>query len=145
MNKKEIIITTVLIALVVIALAFMTKDNSGNSLEVNKSINTASKTKIKENITDNENLSLDIVNWDWHRSGDYIYINGSVKNNSDKSISYYEVLAKFLDDSNSVLDSDYTNDGMSLKPNEQKEFEIMHKFNPSYSDMVLSIENVKYE
>ena len=48
--------------------------------------------------------------WTWRVDGDYIYVDGSVKNISEKTINYFEVGANYLDDSGNVLDSDYTND-----------------------------------
>jgi len=71
--------------------------------------------------------------------GDYIYITGRVKNVSDTNISYFEVKCNFLDDNNQVLDSDYTNDGLTLKPREMREFEIMHKYSSDYKNYKLSI------
>lgn len=75
--------------------------------------------------------------------GDYIYVNGRVKNTSDTNISYFEVRCDFLNDNNQVLDSDYTNDGLTLKSGEMREFEIMHKYSSEYKNYKLSIGDVK--
>jgi hypothetical protein len=75
--------------------------------------------------------------------GDYIYITGRVKNISDTNISYFEVRCDFLDDDKKVLDSDYTNNGLTLKSGEMREFEIMHKYSNKYKNYKLSIGDVK--
>ncbi len=73
----------------------------------------------------------------------YIYITGRVKNISDTDIEYFEVVCKFLDKDGQVLDSDYTNDGLMLKPGEMREFEIMHKYKSEYDSYSLSIGDIK--
>lgn len=75
--------------------------------------------------------------------GDYVYITGRVKNVSDSTISYFEVVVKFLDDNGRVLDSDYTNDSFDLKPGEMRSFEIMSKWNDDYKQYSLSIGDVR--
>lgn len=64
--------------------------------------------------------------WDYHYEGNYIYIEGSVSNNSSKNIDYYEIGVKFLDSNGSVLDTDWTN-GTDLYPGDTQQFELMHK------------------
>ena len=59
-------------------------------------------------------------NFKYTVEGDYSYIRGSVKNTGDKSISYFEVVCKYYDAGGNVLDSEYTNSGMLLEPNEEK-------------------------
>lgn len=75
--------------------------------------------------------------------GDYYYITGRVKNNSNTDINYFEVVCKFLDENDQVLDSDYTNDSLVLKPGEMREFEIMHKYRDEYEKYQLFIGEVK--
>ena len=85
------------------------------------------------------------VNSDWtqKKSGNYIYINGSVTNtSSSKTISYFEVEAKFYDSKGNVIDSDWTNDGADLEPGESRKFEIMHKYDSNVNDIRLSIKDV---
>lgn len=85
------------------------------------------------------------VNSDWtqKKSGNYIYINGSVTNtSSSKTISYFEVEAKFYDSKGNVIDSDWTNDGDELEPGESRNFEIMHKYDSSVDDIRLSVKDV---
>ncbi len=81
--------------------------------------------------------------WETERDGNYIYIRGSVTNvSSSKTISYFEVEAKFYDSKGNVIDSDWTNDGDELEPNETRKFEIMHKYDSSYDDIRLFIKDV---
>ena len=85
------------------------------------------------------------VNSDWtqKKSGNYIYINGSVTNtSSSKIINYFEVEAKFYDSKGNVIDSDWTNDGEKLEPGESRKFEIMHKYDSSVDAIRLSIKDV---
>ena len=86
------------------------------------------------------------VNSDWttDKSGDYIYIRGSVKNIShSKMISYFEVEAKFYDIYGNIIDSDWTNDGRDLAPGETRKFEIMHKCSSDEDNIKLSVTNLK--
>ncbi len=85
---------------------------------------------------------LRIMNWTKHRSGDYIYINGTVRNISSKTIRYFRIDAKFLDSQGNIIDSDYTNDGQELEPNESREFDMMHKYNYRIDDIRLSVSEV---
>ena len=73
---------------------------------------------------------------------DYYYITGRVKNISNKDIDYFEVKCNFLDKNKQVLDSDYVNDNLVLKPGEMREFEIMHKYKDEYEKYQLSIGDV---
>lgn len=76
-------------------------------------------------------------------NGDYIYITGRVKNVSNSNISYFEVRVDFKDSNGNVLNSDYTNDGLTLKPNDMREFEIISKWDNEYNQYSLSIGDVK--
>ncbi len=81
--------------------------------------------------------------WTMDREGDYLYIRGSVTNvSSTKTISYYEVEAKFLDEYGEVIDSDWTNSGDDLEPGESRKFEIMHECGSDEDDVKLSIKDV---
>lgn len=81
--------------------------------------------------------------WNWKIDGNYIYICGSVTNtSSSKTISYFEVEAKFYDNKGNVIDSDWTNDSEDLEPNETRQFEIMHRYNSGYKNIRLSIKEV---
>lgn len=73
----------------------------------------------------------------------YAYVKGRVKNVSDASITYFEVVVDLLDDKGNILHSEYTNDGLELKPNAMREFEIMFKDSDEYEKYRLSIGKVK--
>lgn len=73
----------------------------------------------------------------------YIYITGKVKNVSSDSISYFEIVVDLLDGKNNILHSEYTNDGLELKPNALREFEIVLKSKDEYENYKLSIGKVK--
>ena len=73
----------------------------------------------------------------------YIYINGSVINQGNKTISYYKIIVKYLDKNNNVIHSNYTNSIENLYPGESREFEIMNKYN-GYENYKLLVEEVKY-
>ncbi len=86
------------------------------------------------------------INSDWTKEKDrnYIYIKGSVTNTSlSKTISYFEVEAKFYDDYGNVIDSDWTNDSKDLEPGDTRQFEIMHRYNSDEKDIRLSIKDVR--
>ena len=83
-------------------------------------------------------------NWTTEKSGNYIYIKGTVTNTSaSKTISYFEVEAKFYNKYGNVIDSEWTNDGDDLSPGESRKFEIMHKCNSDETDIKLLIKEVK--
>lgn len=97
-------------------------------------IDTGIQNKIKLEIQPDHTIKI---------RNDYYYITGRVKNVGNKDINYFEVKCNFLDDNNQVLDSDYTNDNLVLKPGEMREFEIMHRYKDEYEKYKLSINNVK--
>ncbi|MCI1966567.1 MAG: FxLYD domain-containing protein [Oscillospiraceae bacterium] len=80
--------------------------------------------------------------WKWRVDGDYIYIDGSVKNISGKTINYFEIGANFLNSDGNVLDSDYANDAQPLLPDTSRKFEIMHKNDSNYNKVSLCIQKV---
>ena len=74
----------------------------------------------------------------------YIYINGSVTNQGNKTIRYYKITVKYLDENNKVVHSNYTNSTENLCPRESREFEIMNKYN-NYKYSQLAVEEVRFE
>ena len=74
--------------------------------------------------------------------GDYIHINGSVKNTGDTPITYFKIVCKFMDEEGQVLDSAYTNSILTVEPNEMQKFEIIHKFDSRFRGNKLIIEEV---
>ena len=91
----------------------------------------------------NPSSKLEIQGHTHKISDGYIYVTGRVKNVSDDDISYFEVVCKYLDENGQVLDSDYTNSGLVLKPGEMREFEIMHKYREEYSEYEVLIGDVR--
>lgn len=83
--------------------------------------------------------------WENILDGDYRYITGRVKNVSDENITYFKLVAEFLDDKGNVLDTDYTNSGETIRPGSMKEFKIMHKDQDEYKKVRLFIEEVNVE
>lgn len=73
----------------------------------------------------------------------YACVKGRVKNISKSDISYFEVVVDLLDSEGNTLHSEYTNDGLTLKPNAMREFEIMFKDKDEYKRYKLSIGKVK--
>lgn len=104
------------------------------------------ESKLTANSTSTKNINKGLIIQDgytYKTKGDYIYIDGSVKNIGIIDINYFEVKVDFVDDKGNILDSDYTNDGLTLKPGAMREFEIMHKYNSSYNNFRLLVGDVK--
>lgn len=86
---------------------------------------------------------LKITNSQWKKKGDYVYIDGVVKNVSkNRTINYFEVEANFYDEYGDVIDSDWTNDGDELAPGESRPFDMMHKYNYKTENIRLSVREV---
>lgn len=66
--------------------------------------------------------------WKWYIDDDYVYIKGRIKNTGDKVVDYFEVHSDFLNNSNAVVDTAYTNSAEDLLPGNMKSFEIMHQY-----------------
>lgn len=114
--------------------------------EINKLAKIDTDTKISEAWDNDPLFALQIQ--DDHQytvDGNYCYVNGKVKNRSDKPISYFEVTINYLDDNGNVLDSDYTNSGQTLYPDDMKEFEIMHRNSSEYKQYELKVTTVDFE
>lgn len=88
---------------------------------------------------------LSIKNWGAYHyySSGYTHIEGTVKNTGTHTISYYKITAKYYNlRTNEVIDSDYTNSGEDLAPNESRKFEIMAKGNYSKNEIKLFVDEV---
>ena len=48
-----------------------------------------------------------------------------------------------MDSNGNVLDTDYTNSGETIRPGNQKEFEIMHRVDNEYTKVRIFINEVK--
>lgn len=144
-SNKSVLLTLIIIAIVVVVggvFVISEQIRMGNTRQAiedykdNKALQEYRNTPTKYDIKVNSGWTTEI-------SGNYIYIRGTVTNTSaSKTISYFEVEAKFYDKYGSVIDSDWTNDGDDLAPGESRKFEIMHKYSSEEQDITLSIKNV---
>lgn len=99
---------------------------------------------VDEQLSKTSTLDLKIESgWTWIRERNYSYIRGSVKNVSDKTISYFKLSADFLDSLGNTIDSDWTNDGEDLKPNASRKFEMMHRYDSAFKDVRLAVTEVR--
>lgn len=137
--SRNVIISVGLI--VAIVLCFIIYDTAKTSstmrnIEQAKNDRVISKMLSEPNITDLEIMP----NWSVSYKGDYIYVDGSIKNISkNKTIRYYKITAKYLDASGSVIDSDWTNGSGGLEPGESQKFNIMHRYSYGIRDVRLEI------
>ncbi|WP_243356914.1 FxLYD domain-containing protein [Bacillus litorisediminis] len=81
----------------------------------------------KDVTTTNSKPMLEIVDSKAEISGDFIYVEGAVVNNSESSFSYIQVEVTYYDNNGNMLDSDWTyvNGDDLLSPNERKAFTVM--------------------
>lgn len=69
---------------------------------------------------------LEIVNWNSRISGGYTYIEGSVENVGDSTITYYKIVVDLLNKyTRKVENSEYTISLEDLEPDESRKFSIM--------------------
>lgn len=88
---------------------------------------------------------LEIVEgWDFYVEGNYIYIEGSVKNTGSVSARYFEVIAEFKDNYGNVIDTDYTNSGLTIKPGNSKKFRIMYPYDSNVKSVSIYIDNISW-
>lgn len=136
---------------VIIACCLLLVCGIGYAIHENTKLNTIKQTmqadQINKEIEDlaSKPLTSDLEiesGWTWRVDGDYIYVDGSVKNISERTIDYFEIGASFLDSNGNVLDSDYTNNAQPLLPNTSRKFEIMHKHDSNYNKVSLCIQKV---
>jgi hypothetical protein len=80
--------------------------------------------------------------WKWYVDNGYIYIDGRVKNNGNKTIRYFEINASFKNKSNEIVDTDYTNSGEELIPGSMKSFNIMHRNSSDIKYISLQVKNI---
>jgi hypothetical protein len=96
-----------------------------NDKFITESVDTNNSSSTSTSVSDKPNL--EIVEKSGEIDGDYIYVTGAVKNNSDNPYTYVEVKVTYFNDSGNVLDTDttYVNSSDTLLPNERKGFEVM--------------------
>lgn len=141
--RKWIALITVGLVIILLISAYMINENRKFN-EARKAIEDYKTSKIiNEYLLKPKTSDLQIEKeWIWEKDGDYIYIRGSVKNISEKTISYFKILAEFLDNNGNVIDSDWTNDGDDLKPNTSRKFEIMHRYDSNFKRVRLEVSEV---
>lgn len=156
-NKRNIIYigTFLVISITLIVIGFKSnemtpKEHEEFLNEIVSEIKTAEASIASEDIStsskSNNPINLEIQDgWRWLIDGDYTYIRGRVKNTGTSNIKYFEVIAEYIGSDGTVLDTDYTNSGQILKPNNMEEFEIMHKKNYDYVKVQISVSEVKAE
>jgi hypothetical protein len=78
--------------------------------------------------------------------GDYIYVTGAIKNNSDKTITFLKINFNQLGVSNEVIDSEqaFVVGLEGIKPNEQKYFDMMIKLRKGYNLPKLEIVDFQF-
>lgn len=147
-NKNEIRQALAIGAIVAIAgcvfSIFLVEQKRIN--DTHNSIEQYQYEKIKADYESTPTISDLKINPGWtnRKDGNYVYISGSVTNTSDtKTISYFEVEAKFINSNGDVIDSDWTNDSKDLEPGETRQFEIMHRYNSNSSKIRLLVKEVK--
>lgn len=149
-NKKTI---TLMIALgllvsicIIVTIALMISGERKKREEIRKEIKDYRYEKEIEDYLSTPLINDLKINSDWttRTSNNYLYISGSVTNISmDKTISYYEIEAKFYDKNGNVIDSDWTNWAGELEPGESRQFEIMYKYTGKEEDIDLKVREVK--
>ena len=140
-NQKKLIFC--LIGLVIIVVSAITIHEHLQFKNQQEAIAISQHKKaVKDYKTTPTVSDIEIVpGWKDYVKGNYIYIEGSVRNSSQKKIRYYEIGIKFLDAQGNVIDSTYTN-GIDLDPGELQEFDSMHKNNLRYSKVELYVKKV---
>jgi len=85
------------------------------------------KTSNSNNTNGNSLPKLEFVESSARIDGDYIYVTGAIKNNSNISYTYVEIKVTYFDENGNILDTDnaYLNSSDLLMPNERKSFSIM--------------------
>lgn len=139
-RKLPIIIAVCLLVLFLLGFAW----NDHNKLTAQQdAMNAARVQKEWEEYLNTPTTSDLRINSGWRHyvDGNYIYVEGTVTNKSDKDISYYEIKAEYLDIFDNVVTTDWTN-GSRLGPGETQDFSIMHKTSSKIHDVKLSIQEV---
>lgn len=144
-KNKGVIVTIIAVVIVFAIIIGFALSNEMSIINTKQSIEDNKYQKaLQEQLSTPTIFDLRVNSgWTNEIDGDYIYIKGSVTNiSSSKTISYYEVGAKFYDSMGNVVDSDYTNDGTELSPGETRQFDMMHKYDSNVKNIKLSIQKV---
>lgn len=79
--------------------------------------------------------------------GDYIYVTGTVQNNSSSPLSYIEIKVSYYNQDGEFLDTErtYVNSSDALLPEEQKSFEVMNQMvGEKYTNYKIEISDFQY-
>lgn len=139
--KQRIIIAVVITFVAIVSIVSIVEAKKFS--DSRKAVETDRSTRIYEDYISTPTTSdVEIEDgWTWDIDGDYINIEGSVCNISNKSINYYEVTAEFLDSNGNVIDTDWTN-GSDVSPNNSSKFDMMYKYDRRIKNVRLEITNV---
>jgi hypothetical protein len=136
-STKRMLVVGLVIALALICGAILFSEYSAYQ-EQSEAIK---QEQLEKYLAEPKTYDILITSWDHSRDGDYITITGTVKNISDKDISYYEVGISFMDSLGNVLDTDWTN-GSDVGPGESQEFSTMHSYSSDYDKIKVYIKEV---
>lgn len=139
--KQKIIIAVVITFVAIVSIISIVEAKKFS--DSRKSVENDRNTRIYEDYISTPTTSdIEIEDgWTWDVDGDYIKIEGSVSNISDKTISYYEVTAEFLDSNDNAIDTDWTN-GSDVSPNSSSKFDMMYKYDRRIKNVRLKITDV---
>lgn len=97
--------------------------------------------KVTKEYVENYVPELEITEKHGKIDGDYIYVSGAVKNNTQNPVYFVKIQVDYLDNSGNVVDSDwtYSNSTDGLQPNAQKYFDVMTRRYGDYTKFKVSI------
>lgn len=87
---------------------------------------------------------IEVTYQKYNIKGGYVYVSGTIFNNSSSKFSYYKLKALFLDDSNNIKDSAFDASADTLYPNESRSFEMMKK-EPYFTQVKVVLEDYTVE
>lgn len=105
-------------------------DDSNRQKRINEVLNTPTTSDV-------------VIHSDYNirQSGDYVYIDGTIENVSEKNVRYYEIGIRFYDRNGTIVDTDMTN-GSNLGVGEMQTFSTMHRDSHNWSKVDLYIREV---
>lgn len=78
--------------------------------------------------------------WKWVVDGNYSYVRGRFKNESNRALRYVTIRAEYLNDYSQVLDTDKTIESAYIASGASQSFEIMHRDAPDLKHVRLIVE-----
>lgn len=142
-NMHYAIILVAIIVIIAIIFGIVEQKKISNTRKEIHDYKRQKKLEEYLNTPTSEDIRID-SGWKVVKDGSYLYIRGTVTNTSlSKTISYFEIEAKFHDSNGNVINSDWTNDAEDLAPGESRKFEIMHKYSSDEKDISIRIKDVR--